>query len=216
MIGRRHSQFKKVLIGYDGSTQADRATETALALASSLGAKVLLFAVARPPEHGDSSRCWSHAVARAAGNVGDALCASRHAFAYVDDVGRTVGGRGGGGGTHAGIFASYGRHRVCRLRKSWIELIADCLGESRSGVGRGSHCSGRSRPHGANIVNATRSLNASVSRTDKAVELFDAVVGRAQRAKNHFLWQYNRCSFISLSIETWCYPYQRKLDINLA
>lgn len=50
MMGRRHSQFKKVLIGYDGSTQADRATETALALAQSLDAKVLLFAVARPPE----------------------------------------------------------------------------------------------------------------------------------------------------------------------
>lgn len=50
MMGRRHSLFKKVLIGYDGSTQADRATETALALASSLDAKVLLFAVARPPE----------------------------------------------------------------------------------------------------------------------------------------------------------------------
>lgn len=49
-MGRRHSQFKKVLIGYDGSTQADRATETALALAASLDAKVLLFAVARPPE----------------------------------------------------------------------------------------------------------------------------------------------------------------------
>jgi nucleotide-binding universal stress UspA family protein len=50
MMGRRHSQFKKVLIGYDGSTQADKATETALALAQSLDAKVLLFAVARPPE----------------------------------------------------------------------------------------------------------------------------------------------------------------------
>lgn len=31
MMGRRHSLFKKVLIGYDGSTQADTATETALA-----------------------------------------------------------------------------------------------------------------------------------------------------------------------------------------
>jgi len=49
-MGRRHSLFKKVLIGHDGSTQADRATERALALASSLDAKVLLFAVARPPE----------------------------------------------------------------------------------------------------------------------------------------------------------------------
>lgn len=36
MMGRRHSLFQKVLIGYDGSTQADTATETALALASSV------------------------------------------------------------------------------------------------------------------------------------------------------------------------------------
>lgn len=50
MMGRRHSQFKKILIGYDGSAQADKATESALALAQSLDAKVLLFAVARPPE----------------------------------------------------------------------------------------------------------------------------------------------------------------------
>jgi len=50
MVGRRHSQFKKILIGYDGSAQSDRATESALALARSLDAKALLFAVARPPE----------------------------------------------------------------------------------------------------------------------------------------------------------------------
>jgi len=49
-MGRRHSQFKKILIGYDGSAQAEKATETALELARSLDAKVLLFAVARPPE----------------------------------------------------------------------------------------------------------------------------------------------------------------------
>jgi nucleotide-binding universal stress UspA family protein len=50
MVGRRHSQFKKILIAYDGSAQSDKATESALALAQSLDAKVLLFAVARPPE----------------------------------------------------------------------------------------------------------------------------------------------------------------------
>lgn len=49
-MGRRHSQFKKILIGYDGSAPSDKATETDLALAQSLGARVLLFAVARPPE----------------------------------------------------------------------------------------------------------------------------------------------------------------------
>jgi len=50
MPGRRHSRFKKILIGYDGSASSDKATESALALAQSLDSKVLLFAVARPPE----------------------------------------------------------------------------------------------------------------------------------------------------------------------
>ncbi|MGD0963867.1 MAG: universal stress protein [Candidatus Acidiferrales bacterium] len=50
MAGHRNSQFKKILIGYDGSIQSDKAAERALALAQSLDAKVLLFAVARPPE----------------------------------------------------------------------------------------------------------------------------------------------------------------------
>jgi nucleotide-binding universal stress UspA family protein len=49
-MGRRHSQFKKILIGFDGSSQADKATEIGLSLAKSLDSKVLLFAVARPPE----------------------------------------------------------------------------------------------------------------------------------------------------------------------
>lgn len=49
-MGRRHSQFKKILIGYDGSAQAEKAAETGLALAQSLDAEALLFAVARPPE----------------------------------------------------------------------------------------------------------------------------------------------------------------------
>jgi nucleotide-binding universal stress UspA family protein len=50
MTGRRHSHFKKVLIEYDGSARSDKATESALALAQPLDSKVLLFAVARPPE----------------------------------------------------------------------------------------------------------------------------------------------------------------------
>jgi Universal stress protein family len=50
MTGRRHSQFKKILIGFDGSPQSEKATETGLSLAQSLDSKVLLFAVARPPE----------------------------------------------------------------------------------------------------------------------------------------------------------------------
>ena len=50
MTGRRHSQFKKILVGFDGSAQSEKATESALALAQSLDSSILLFAVARPPE----------------------------------------------------------------------------------------------------------------------------------------------------------------------
>jgi|SRR5580704_8130694 nucleotide-binding universal stress UspA family protein len=49
-MGRRHSQFKKILIGFDGSTQSEKATEISLSLTQSLDSKVLVFAVARPPE----------------------------------------------------------------------------------------------------------------------------------------------------------------------
>ena len=50
MTGRRHSQFKRILIGFDGSSQSEKATEIGLSLAQSLDSRVLLFAVARPPE----------------------------------------------------------------------------------------------------------------------------------------------------------------------
>ena len=50
MTGRRRSQFKRILIGFDGSSQSEKATEIGLSLAQSLDSKVLLFAVARPPE----------------------------------------------------------------------------------------------------------------------------------------------------------------------
>jgi nucleotide-binding universal stress UspA family protein len=48
--GRRQSQFKKILVDFDGPPQSEKATESTLALAVSLDAKVFLFAVARPPE----------------------------------------------------------------------------------------------------------------------------------------------------------------------
>jgi nucleotide-binding universal stress UspA family protein len=50
MVGRRKSQFKKILVGFDGSPQSEKATDSAISLAQSLDAAVLLFAVARPPE----------------------------------------------------------------------------------------------------------------------------------------------------------------------
>jgi nucleotide-binding universal stress UspA family protein len=43
MTGRRRSQFKRILIGFDGSSQSEKATEIGLSLAQSLDS-------ARPPE----------------------------------------------------------------------------------------------------------------------------------------------------------------------
>ena len=50
MPGRRHTMFRTILVGYDGSKQSDKAADVALTLALALDAKVLVFAVARPPE----------------------------------------------------------------------------------------------------------------------------------------------------------------------
>lgn len=50
MTGRRHSIFKLILVGFDGSEQSKKAADTAVGLAQCLDARVLLLAVARPPE----------------------------------------------------------------------------------------------------------------------------------------------------------------------
>ncbi|HXE89332.1 MAG TPA: universal stress protein [Terriglobales bacterium] len=50
MPGRRHTTFRKILVGYDGSAQAEKAADTAVAFARALDSKVLILAVARPPE----------------------------------------------------------------------------------------------------------------------------------------------------------------------
>lgn len=50
MTGRRHSVFQKILVGFDGSPQAGKAAQLAFSIAKTMDSKVLLFAVARPPE----------------------------------------------------------------------------------------------------------------------------------------------------------------------
>ncbi len=50
MTGRRHTMFKKILVGYDGSPQSERAADLAMSIAKAMDAQVLFFAVARPPE----------------------------------------------------------------------------------------------------------------------------------------------------------------------
>lgn len=50
MGGRRHSVFQKILVGYDGSQQAEKAANLAFSMAKAMDSKVVLFAVARPPE----------------------------------------------------------------------------------------------------------------------------------------------------------------------
>jgi nucleotide-binding universal stress UspA family protein len=50
MTGRRHGAFRSILVGYDGSTQAEKAAAVAFSIAEAMDSHVLLFAVARPPE----------------------------------------------------------------------------------------------------------------------------------------------------------------------
>jgi nucleotide-binding universal stress UspA family protein len=51
MPHRRHdSLFRKILVGYDGSKQSEHAVTVAFNLSHCSDAKVLVFAVARPPE----------------------------------------------------------------------------------------------------------------------------------------------------------------------
>lgn len=50
MTGRRRSVFKQIMVGFDGSEQSKKAANTAISLAHSLDATILLLAVARPPE----------------------------------------------------------------------------------------------------------------------------------------------------------------------
>lgn len=47
---RRHTMFQKILVGFDGSPQAEKAVEAALSMARYMDSKVVMFAVARPPE----------------------------------------------------------------------------------------------------------------------------------------------------------------------
>ena len=60
MNGRRHNpHFRKIMVGYDGSAQAEKAVEVAISLAQCTDSTVLIFAVARPPEPATSvvARC---------------------------------------------------------------------------------------------------------------------------------------------------------------
>lgn len=50
MTGRRQGAFRSILVGYDGSAQAEKAAAVALSIAEAMDSHVLLFAVARPPE----------------------------------------------------------------------------------------------------------------------------------------------------------------------
>jgi len=48
--GKRRTAFQSILVGYDGSQQAEKAAEAAISLANALDAKLTIVAVARPPE----------------------------------------------------------------------------------------------------------------------------------------------------------------------
>jgi nucleotide-binding universal stress UspA family protein len=50
VASRTKRVFETILVAYDGSPQAQRATEIAFSLAEAMQSKVLIFAVIRPPE----------------------------------------------------------------------------------------------------------------------------------------------------------------------
>jgi len=50
MEHRRHTRFEKILVGYDGSEQSEKAIDAAICLARCIDSHVLALAVARPPE----------------------------------------------------------------------------------------------------------------------------------------------------------------------
>ena len=47
---RRNPYFRRILVGYDGSPQANKAVELAFSVAQSTDCRVLIFAVASPPK----------------------------------------------------------------------------------------------------------------------------------------------------------------------
>ena len=50
MASQTKQVFETILVAYDASPQAQRATELAFSLAEAMGSKLLIFAVIRPPE----------------------------------------------------------------------------------------------------------------------------------------------------------------------
>ena len=51
MTGKRHNpHFRKLLVGYDGSKESEKAVDVALSWADCVDASVLVFAVVPPPE----------------------------------------------------------------------------------------------------------------------------------------------------------------------
>lgn len=50
MTGARRGQFRRILVGYDGSQESERALEAALAIANAINSRVEVLAVAEPSE----------------------------------------------------------------------------------------------------------------------------------------------------------------------
>jgi len=51
MTGKRHNpQFGKLLVGFDGSKESEKALDAAFSLAKSMDSSVFILSVARPPE----------------------------------------------------------------------------------------------------------------------------------------------------------------------
>lgn len=134
----RSITFRRVLVGYDGSAEAQRALRTAVALAGDLGGEAHVLLVVRPPVHAETNEAADLAAAAEAENLARGLqehLGPRDAdvtteFVVSDDPGRAlaehaeehgfdlvvVGGHGREQPTHRGIGQSLEillRHHPC-------------------------------------------------------------------------------------------------------
>jgi nucleotide-binding universal stress UspA family protein len=59
----RNGQLRRILVGYDGSVESERALEAAFALGQCTESELLVLSVARPPEPEPPSRAYAYGTA---------------------------------------------------------------------------------------------------------------------------------------------------------
>jgi nucleotide-binding universal stress UspA family protein len=78
--------FRRVLVGYDGSAEAQRALQVAVALAADLGGDALVLLVVRPPAHVETSEERSAAAKAEQDNLSRGLEAAQNQTQHRSDI----------------------------------------------------------------------------------------------------------------------------------